>query len=98
MMQKLDQMLYGAIAGLLLPFLGYAAGKQIIFTRGSWHKYWDYFVSGGDHQNQIFTFCMLPTLFLFYFVFFVWKMEKASRGLVAISLVEVALFMAFKFL
>jgi hypothetical protein len=55
-------------------------------------------MQGGDDSNKIFTFCMLPTLFLFYFVFFVWKLEEASKGLVAISLVFSAIFMAFKFL
>lgn len=97
-MDRFDKPIYGFIAGLFLPFLGYAAGKQVIYSWGTWDRYWKYFMQGGDYQNQIFTFCMLPTLFLFYFVFFHWKLERASRGLVAISLVEVAIFMAFKFL
>lgn len=98
MLERFDKAKYGFIAGLLLPPLGYAIGKYIIFPRGTWALYWEFFLQGGDDSNKIFTFCMLPTLFLFYFVFFVWKLEEASKGLVAVSLVFSAIFMAFKFL
>ncbi len=97
-MQRFDKAIYGFIAGSVLPFLGYSVGKFIIYRSGSWASYWSYFKRPGDTQTQIFTFCMLPTLFLFYFVFFQWKLEQASKGLVAISLVAVTIFMAFKFL
>lgn len=97
-MDKFDKPLYGLIAGIILPFIGYAIGKQVIGRSLSWGEYWSYFQSGGDYMNQIFTISMLPTLFMFYFIFFQWKMEYASKGYVAISLVYTAVFMIIKYL
>lgn len=96
-MKRFDKPLYGAILGLILPLFGYIMGKYIVAKAGTWNEYWHYFLGGGDYTNQIFTWCMLPTLFSFYFVFFYWKLDHASKGLVAVSLVQTAIFMIIKY-
>lgn len=97
-MKKFDKPLYGVILGVILPVIGYIIGKFIVAKAGTWSEYWHYFIGGGDYSSQIFTLTMLPTLFMFYFVFFFWKLDHAAKGLVAVTLVMTAAFMIFKYL
>ncbi|MFZ5554928.1 MAG: hypothetical protein ACOZCO_17590 [Bacteroidota bacterium] len=98
MKAKADKLIYGIVSGTLLPLIGYVIGYKAFFYRYGWDGYWKKFSGGGDIQTHIFTLSMLPTLFLFYLVFFQWKMDQFSKGLVMISLMYVAIFVYLKFM
>jgi len=97
-MKRFDKLYIGILVGTFLPVLGFIFGHEFIYHRHSWKSYWAFFLNPGDVQTQIFTFCMLPTLFLFYFVNFRWKLDHASKGLVMISLIYISVFAYLKFI
>ncbi len=96
-MKRFDKLIYGLILGALLPVLGFYLGYLIKYS-GSVKGYWLLLSQPTASQNEVFTFCMLPSLLFFYLVFFRWKLDQASKGLVAASLVYVAAYMIIKFL
>ena len=87
-MEKYDKTLYGVIAGILLPILGYFL-SFLVKTRGTLITFDDYWKMTliGDHQQDILIFCLIPNMFLFYFTNFRWNIYNTTKGLVGVTLV-----------
>ncbi len=95
--EKYDKALYGLIAGFILPIIGFFLSYQVKFYPGPLRIYWNYLLYNRYEQTSIFTFSMLPSLFLFYFILFKWKMDYASKTFVGISLIYVTIFVYLNF-
>lgn len=87
-MEKYDKTLYGVIAGIVLPILGFFL-SFLIKTRGTLITFDDYWQMAlrGDHQQDILIFCLIPNMFLFYFTNFRWNIYNATKGLVGVTLI-----------
>ncbi len=97
--EKYDKPIYGIVTGLILPPIGFFLSYLVKFyPRPFAYYFWEYFMVKGYEQTQIFTFSMLPSLFLFYFILFRWKMEVAGKTFVGVSLIYVIFYMYKSFL
>lgn len=96
-MQKYDKAWFGLVTALVLPPVGYLLSYFVKFYPRPFSAYWRIFLNIDDEQTQIFTFAMLPSLFLFYFILFQWKMDIASKSFVGVSLLYVTIFVIIKF-
>ncbi len=96
--QKYDKAIYGLISGLILPVVGFFMSYGVKFYPRPLWAYWNQFMYNRDEQTQIFTFSMLPSLILFYFILFKWKMDYASKTFVGISLIYVTIFVFLNYL
>lgn len=94
--EKLDKLYIGLIIGGLLPVLGFFVSKLFKDKEGSYSvkAYWNLLVGQNDYYLDILVFSMIPSLLAFYFLFFVWKLDKASRGLVFMTIFYIAIFLA----
>lgn len=95
---KYDRPLYGLIAGAILPPIGFFLSYFVKFYPRPFTGYWSTFIWNKAEQTSIFTFSMIPSLLLFYFILFKWKMEHASKTYVGISLIYVTIFVYLNFL
>ena len=86
-MQKYDKTVYGIIAGLTLPVIGFFL-SFLIKTRGTPFTFSDYvdMARHGDNQQDILIFCIIPNMFLFYFTNFRWDIFNFTKGLVGVTL------------
>ncbi|MBI3136793.1 MAG: hypothetical protein HYZ14_19115 [Bacteroidetes bacterium] len=87
-MEKYDKTIYGVIAGLVLPVIGFFL-SFLIKTRGTLITFDDYWqmTMRGDHQQDILIFCLIPNMFLFYFTNFRWNTYNMTKGLVGVTLI-----------
>ncbi len=86
-MEKFDKTIYGVIAGLILPIIGFFISYPIKkLPTTSFAEYVDYAMSG-DNQQDILIFCLIPNMFLFYFTNFRWNTYNLTKGLVGVTLV-----------
>ena len=100
--KKLDHFKYGAIIGLVFPFVGFFI-SFLISGAMDLESYWDSFTKNveftneirADYRQSILGFCMLPNMLLFYFGYFQFKIDKFSKGLVGITLILAALSFIF---
>ncbi|MFI5203403.1 MAG: hypothetical protein ACHQF2_02815 [Flavobacteriales bacterium] len=97
LVERIDNVWFGLITGLLLPLIGYVLSYMVKYYPRSLGAYWDLFLRSDNEQTQIFTFSMIPSLLLFYFILFRWKHEYASRSFVAANLVYAVIFLYNKF-
>lgn len=97
-MEKFDKTHYGIIVGLILPVLGFFLGYYVKFSPRPLALYWDYMIKSTIYQTEILTFSLVPSLFLFYFLFFRWKLDQATKGLVLVSLVYVIIVVSLSYL
>ena len=95
---KYDTGLFGTLTALLFPVLGFLMSYYIKYYPGSIRGFWNVFVHDDGEQTQIFTLSMIPSLFLFYFILFQWKMDRASKSFVGVSIIYVTIFAYIKFL
>lgn len=96
--EKYDKPLFGLLTGAFLPVVGFFLSYLVKYYPRNLGAYWSLFLESGSNQTQIFTFSMIPSLFLFYFILFQWKMEKASKTYVGISLIYVTIYVYLNFL
>ena len=95
---KYDKPMFGIITARVLPFIGFFLSYFVKFYPKPLALYWDIFIHRKSEQTEIFTFSMIPTLFMFYFILFQWKMEKASKTYVGMSLLFVIVFIYLNYL
>lgn len=86
-MKKFDKVIYGVIAGIILPIIGFFISFPI--KRAPTTSFAEYitYATGGDNQQDILIFCMIPNMFLFYFTNFRWNLYELTKGLVGVTLV-----------
>lgn len=87
-MQKFDKVVYGVIAGLILPVIGYFI-SFLVKTRDTiltFNDYWSHTLRG-DEQQDILIFCLIPNMFFFYFTNFRWNTYEMTKGLVGVTLI-----------
>jgi hypothetical protein len=97
-MKRFDKLAYGAILAIVLPVLGFFAGYFFYFEFAprTMKTYWNLLIRPGIDNSEVLTFSMLPSLFFFYFIFFHWKLDHASKGFVMVSLIYVSLIAIIK--
>src|SRR5688572_8495395 len=94
---RIDNAWFGLATGALLPLIGFAVSYYVKYYPRSLGGYWKVFMTSDDQQTQIFTFSMIPSLLMFYFILFRWKLDYGSRSFVATSLLYVVFFVIVKF-
>ena len=95
---KWDNPWTGIISGAIGPVIGFFVGYYFkLSSKAPISTYWRY-LWDTMFQDEIFTFAMLPNMFLFFFFFFQWKHDQSSKGLVAVSLIYVVAFLSIKYL
>ena len=105
--KKLDTFKHGAVIGLTFPIIGFFISFLVKGSEMSLETYWQVFTQSSDlvsdltrdiyadSRQSTLVFCLLPNLLLFYFSFFQYKIDRFSKGLVAITLTLAALSMLF---
>lgn len=96
--EKYDKGIFGLLTALFLPVIGFFLSYLVKYYPRPLKGFWGVFMYNQDEQTQIFTFSMVPSLLLFYFILFQWKMEVASKAYVGVSLIYVTIFVYIKFL
>lgn len=94
---KYDKPLFGVITALVLPIIGFFLSYLVKYYPKPFDAYWNIFLNARTEQTEIFTFSMIPSLLLFYFILFRWKMERASKTYVGVSLIFVTVFVYLNF-
>ena len=85
-MAKFDKLIYGIIAGLILPVIGFFISYPIKkLPTMTLSKYFDE-AMGGMNQQDILIFCLIPNMLLFYLTNWRWNMYEATKGLVGTTL------------
>jgi hypothetical protein len=97
-MKKFDKIGYGLIVGIILPVFGFLLGYYVKFYPRPLGTYWNYMANATVYQTEILTFSLVPNLFLFYFLFFRWKLDEATKGLVFVSILYVILVVSLSYL
>ncbi|MEO9257103.1 MAG: hypothetical protein ABI207_01905 [Crocinitomicaceae bacterium] len=86
MIKKYDTTLMGLILALVLPIITYL----ILFLAKAHHLSFSEFTylvfNNASYRVDVLTMCVLPNMFLFYFVNFRFHMNKFTKGLVIISI------------
>jgi hypothetical protein len=86
-MQKYDKVIYGVIAGLILPVIGFFISYPV--KKLPWTTFSEYTQHAlrGDNQQDILIFCLIPNMLLFYFSNFRWDIFNFTKGLVGVTLI-----------
>ncbi|HLP13975.1 MAG TPA: hypothetical protein VK177_18730 [Flavobacteriales bacterium] len=96
--EKYDRPWFGLVTAAVLPILGFFMSYGVKYYPYPIKAYWREFMYNTSEQTGIFTLSMIPSLLSFYFILFQWKMERASKTFVGISLIYVTIFMYLNFL
>ena len=93
---KSDTILTGIIAGLLLPFF---IGLLIYIFSPGHLVLWSHLVrfGGSDDLTHAITLCVFPN-FIIFLLFSRFDMLRASRGMLAVTIVWAVILFAVKFL
>lgn len=86
-MRKMDKVLYGVIAGLILPVIGFFISYPIMKTPWLTFEKYVWYAMYTENQQNILIFCMIPNMLLFYFTNFRWDWGNFTKGLVGVTLV-----------
>ena len=85
--EKYDVVWFGVVLGLILPPIGFVISKYVKSPMSSYKNYWNLFLDSQLEVNkEILIFSLLPSMLAFYFIFFLFKMDIASKGLVGVTL------------
>lgn len=103
---KFNKFNTGLIFGLLFPIIGFFV-SYLIMGGSSFSTFWEIFIKDAtvfssevqdfykDTRQNILMFCLMTNLLLFYFSFFLFKIDRFSKGLVFITLILAAISMLF---
>lgn len=86
MIKKYDTTLMGLILALVLPIITYLILYFIKANHLSFTEFTYLVFNSASYRVNVLTMCILPNMFLFYFVNFRFHMNKFTKGLVIISL------------
>ena len=85
--KKYDLAWIGITLGIVLPPLGFLLSKYVKSPSSSYKNYWQLFLDSSLEINkEILIFSLLPSMLAFYFLFFLFKMDSAAKGLVGVTL------------
>ena len=96
--KKYDKLKLGIIFGLIFPIFGflfaYLAMGQEMSLSSFWHMFIkdanstdsNQFMIYSETRKNILIYCLIANLALFYPIFFLWKMNRFSKGIVGITL------------
>jgi len=94
--EKYDRMATGVISGLLLPFI--IALLIFLFAKGDHNlQSWLKRIAESDIVTHIITLCVFPNILIFL-LFNYFDMLRASRGVLAITILWAVLVFGVKFL
>lgn len=105
---KYNKVKIGFIVGLILPILGFFIGFLAKGGNSSFSTFWLIFTQNHelvhnsalksiyqDTRQSTLMFCLLANMLTFYFSFFIFKIDRFSRGLVSITLILAAISFLF---
>jgi hypothetical protein len=96
----------GLIFGVLFPIIGFFISFLVIGGE-NFSSFWEIFIKDAtvysneikdyymDTRQNVLMFCLMSNLLLFYFSFFIFKIDRFSKGLVFITLILAAISMLF---
>lgn len=89
MKQRMDHFLVGFFSGMILPFLGFWLVYLYVSSERNltWDTFWTMFKTGTDHRAAVLTLSLIANMLAFWLFFFQLKLNRASRGLVFITMV-----------
>lgn len=86
---KIDKLMYGIIAGAILPILGFFL-SYIVKTRGTnvtFDQYMDLAFRSNEQQTDILIFCLIPNMLMFWLSNFQNRWNEFTKGLVGTTVV-----------
>jgi hypothetical protein len=105
---KINHVKIGFMTGLILPILGFFIGFLAKGGDLSISTFWHIFTQNHelvsnsglkgiyqDTRQSTLMFCLLANMLAFYFSFFLYKIDRFSRGLVSITLILAAISFLF---
>ena len=96
--KKYDVVWVGLALGFVLPVLGFVLSKYVKSPSISYSHYWKLFIDSSlEYNKEILIFSLLPSMLAFYFLFFLFKMDVAAKGLVGVTLFVAGLSFLFLF-
>ena len=87
MKKKYDKTIYGIVAGIILPVLGFFISYLVKGSEVTFNEYMALTFNPSLEQRDILIFCMIPNMFFFYFTNFRWNMYEFTKGLVGMTLI-----------
>ena len=93
--EKYDRMDYAIVLTIILPVFGFFLCWLMLYSDATFGQFWDIFVKYKEFRKEIMIFSLLPGMLLFYFLFFQWKMDRAAKGVVIVSIFLGILSLAF---
>ena len=82
---KLDYVWVGVVLGLIFPFIGFYS--SVLFYEIAAKDVWFIFtLEDSEYFSDILVFILLPNMFLFWVFFFYLNTDRASKGLIASTL------------
>ena len=94
--KKYDKVSLGMIAGLIFPIIGFYIA-YLVKGGDSFLSFWYmiYKDTSSDSvgielyrnlKKEVLTYCLLSNMVLFYPTFFIWKMDRFSKGIVGVTI------------
>ena len=105
---KYNKVKLGFAVGLILPIIGFFIGFLAKGGDASFGTFWQIFTQNHElvyksdlksiyqeTRQSTLMFCLLANMLAFYFSFFMFKIDRFSRGLVSITLILAAISFLF---
>ncbi len=91
--KKIDNVWVGLLLGFVLTVFGFFLSKWVKDPSNSYtiEGFWNLLMGKNNYYMEILTFSLLPNMLAFYFLFFQWKMDKALKGLIFITIMFLGL-------
>lgn len=92
---KFDTIVVGSILGAILPLIGFFLSKLLKDRDNSYtlKGYWNLLIGQNDYYLDILTLSLIPNLLAFYLLYFHWKMDKALKGLIFVTIIYLGIFL-----
>ena len=99
---KWNKFKYGLIAGFISPVIGFLIAYLVIGKNLSFLQFSSYFfgeINSNNIVSEIYLemrqntlmFCLLMNMLIFYFSFFIFKIDQFSKGIVGLTLLWAAI-------
>ena len=99
---KWNKFKYGLIAGFISPVIGFLIAFLVIGNNMSFLQFSSYFFGEINTNNLVseiylemrqntLMFCLLVNMLIFYFSFFIFKIDQFSKGIVGLTLIWAAI-------
>ncbi len=95
-LKKFDRIVYGIIVTIILLFVGFLLSFLVKGGYHSLHAYIYGYAFTDQNRLDVFIFCLIPNILLFYFTNFRWNLTEFNKGLVGVTIVLVLALAVFE--